>query len=92
MLRDPTSSKWKKYWIVLRRPYLHLYESSSETEETAVINVSTVRVEQSPEIEQMLEVSPSFTPSYSQSLIHIIAQILVRDLHPPKLVRLVLSL
>lgn len=48
--------------MVLRRPYLHLYESSSETEEVGVINLSTVRVEQSPEIEQMLEVSPcSFT-------------------------------
>lgn len=56
MLRDPTSDKWRKYWAVLRRPYLHLYESSSEAEEVTVINLSTVRVEQSPEIEQMLEV------------------------------------
>lgn len=58
MLRDPTSSQWKKYWVVLRRPYLHLYESSaSEGEEVGVINISTVRVEQSPEIEEMLDVS-----------------------------------
>lgn len=56
MLRDPTSDKWKKYWFVLRRPYLYLYESSAETQEVNVINVSSVRVEQSPEIEQMLEV------------------------------------
>lgn len=56
MLRDPTSDKWKKYWFVLRRPYLYLYETSSETHEVTVINVSTVRVEQTPEIEQMLEV------------------------------------
>ncbi|KAM0745754.1 kinesin-like protein [Meredithblackwellia eburnea MCA 4105] len=60
MLRDPTSDKWKKYWIVLRRPYLYLYESSSEIQETTVINISTVRVEQSPEIEQMLERKFSF--------------------------------
>lgn len=55
MLRDPTSNQWKKYWVVLRRPYLHLYESSSETEEVNAINLATVRVEQSPEIEQMLD-------------------------------------
>ncbi|GAA5834253.1 hypothetical protein JCM11251_000583 [Rhodosporidiobolus azoricus] len=55
ILRDPTSNQWRKHWFVLRRPYLHVYTSSSEVEETAVINVSTVRVEQSPEIEQMLE-------------------------------------
>ncbi|SCZ97867.1 BZ3501_MvSof-1269-A2-R1_Chr7-2g09344 [Microbotryum saponariae] len=55
LLRDPTSNKWKKYWLVLRRPYLYLYEHSNELDETMVINVSSVRVEQSPEIGQMLE-------------------------------------
>ncbi|GAA5962581.1 hypothetical protein JCM3765_003737 [Sporobolomyces pararoseus] len=55
LLRDPTSNEWKKYWFVLRRPYLHLYSSSGEIEEVAIVNVSTVRVEQSPEIEQMLD-------------------------------------
>lgn len=56
MLRDPTSSEWRKHWFVLRRPYLYIYNSASELDEAAVINVSTVRVEQTPEIEQMLEV------------------------------------
>ncbi|SCV70600.1 BQ2448_3362 [Microbotryum intermedium] len=56
LLRDPTSNKWKKYWLVLRRPYLYLYEHSNELDETMVINVSSVRIEQSPEIGQMLEV------------------------------------
>ncbi|GAA5864258.1 hypothetical protein JCM1840_006717 [Sporobolomyces johnsonii] len=55
ILRDPTSNQWKKFWFVLRRPYLHLYSSSREIDEVAVINLSTVRVEQSPEIEQMLD-------------------------------------
>lgn len=59
MLRDPTSSEWRKHWFVLRRPYLYIYNSSAELDEAAVINVSTVRVEQTPEIEQMLEVSPA---------------------------------
>jgi len=61
ILRDPTSNEWKKFWFVLRRPYLHLYSSSGEIEEVAVINISTVRVEQSPEIEQMLDVSSVVT-------------------------------
>lgn len=56
MLRDPTSSEWRKHWFVLRRPYLYIYNSASELDEAAVINISTVRVEQTPEIEQMLEV------------------------------------
>ncbi|BGP31033.1 hypothetical protein JCM10296v2_002797 [Rhodotorula toruloides] len=55
ILRDPTSNQWRKHWFVLRRPYLYLYNSSAEVDEVAVINVSTVRVEQSPEIERMLE-------------------------------------
>lgn len=57
MLRDPTDQNWKRIFLVLRRPYLYLYDSSTEVDEQAVINISTVRVEQSPEIEQMLEVS-----------------------------------
>ncbi|GAA5983840.1 hypothetical protein JCM5350_007569 [Sporobolomyces pararoseus] len=55
LLRDPTSNEWRKYWFVLRRPYLYLYTSSGEVEEVAIVNISTVRVEQSPEIEQMLD-------------------------------------
>jgi hypothetical protein len=42
----------------MRRPYLYLYESPVATNEVSVINLSTVRVEQNPEIERMLEVSP----------------------------------
>ena len=42
--------------MVLRRPYLYLYESPVATNEVSVINLSTVRVEQNPEIERMLEV------------------------------------
>ncbi|GAA5893813.1 hypothetical protein JCM8208_001251 [Rhodotorula glutinis] len=60
LLRDPTSNQWRKYWFVLRRPYLYVYSSNSEVDEAAVVNVLTVRVEQSPEIEQMLERKHAF--------------------------------
>lgn len=56
LLHDPSSNEWKKLWFVVRRPYLHLYDDSKETEELMAINLSTIRVEQSPEIEQMLGV------------------------------------
>ncbi|KAK4055561.1 hypothetical protein OIV83_000107 [Microbotryomycetes sp. JL201] len=59
ILRDPASNQWRKFFGVLRRPYLCLYESPTDIDEVSVINLSTVRVEQSPEIEQMLEASPS---------------------------------
>lgn len=65
LLRDPTSNQWRKYWFVQRRPYLYIYSSNAEAEEAAVINVSTVRVEQSPEIEQMLEVRPRDAERFS---------------------------
>ncbi|KAM0788929.1 hypothetical protein ACM66B_003005 [Microbotryomycetes sp. NB124-2] len=55
ILRDPASNQWRKFFGVLRRPYLCLYESPSDIDEVSVINLSTVRVEQSTEIEQMLE-------------------------------------
>jgi len=54
LLRDPTSDRWTKQFFVLKRPYLYLYDSSSEIEELGVINLSCVRVEYSPEIELML--------------------------------------
>lgn len=57
MLRDPTSSEWRKHWFVLRRPYLYIYNSSAELDEAAVISIATVRVEHTLEIERMLEVS-----------------------------------
>lgn len=56
ILRDPTSNRWNRFYVVLRRPYLYLYESPVATNEVSVINLSTVRVEQNAEIERMLEV------------------------------------
>lgn len=51
-------SEWKKLYAILRRPYLSLYKSSSEQEELPnVINISTVRVDHSAELEEVLSVS-----------------------------------
>lgn len=51
------ANEWKKVYAILRRPYLSLYKNSSEEEELPnVINVSTVRVDHSTELEEVLSV------------------------------------
>lgn len=50
VLRDPTSDNWSKRWFDLKRPYLYMYESSNSSGLIGVINVSSVRVETSPEM------------------------------------------
>ena len=88
MLRDPSSSNgWQKLWSVVRRPYLHLYDNSKETEELMAINLSTIRVEQSPEIEQMLGVRFSLTFRRPTGLtIRFTAEVFVRHLHSKQFV------
>ncbi|CAG8567917.1 4861_t:CDS:2, partial [Paraglomus occultum] len=46
---------WVKRWYVLRRPYLFIYESKTETEELGAINLSSVRVDYMKEREDMLK-------------------------------------
>lgn len=48
---------WARRWFVLRRPYLYIYESSSELDEILAVYLGTVRVEHDVNIEQMLGVS-----------------------------------
>ncbi|CAD6899738.1 unnamed protein product [Tilletia controversa] len=49
------TDQWTRRWFVLRRPYLYVYESSSEMDEVMVISLRSVRVEQDANIERMLE-------------------------------------
>ena len=48
--------KWIKRWFVVRRPYIYIYSSHSETDEQGVINVSSVRIDYNRALEQMIEV------------------------------------
>ncbi|KAG0202571.1 kinesin-like protein Klp8 [Mortierella sp. GBA30] len=45
---------WVKRWFVIRRPYMYIYASSSETEELAVVNLTHVRVDYKRDLEEML--------------------------------------
>lgn len=47
---------WVRRWFVLRRPYLYVYESSSELDEIMAMNLSSVRVETNDRnVEQLLD-------------------------------------
>ncbi|KDN52110.1 kinesin-domain-containing protein [Tilletiaria anomala UBC 951] len=46
---------WVKQWCVLKRPYLFIYDDANETEETQVMNLTSIRVEHSTDVERMLE-------------------------------------
>ncbi|KAL7004213.1 hypothetical protein EMMF5_006219 [Cystobasidiomycetes sp. EMM_F5] len=58
---DDGQDVWMKVWAVFRRPYLTLFRHSDEMEElTNIINISTVRVDHSLELEQVLNRSHAF--------------------------------
>lgn len=49
------TDRWVRRWFVLRRPYLYVYESSSELDEIMAMNLSSVRVETNDQnVEQLL--------------------------------------
>ncbi|KAF9408806.1 kinesin-like protein Klp8 [Podila epigama] len=45
---------WVKRWFVIRRPYMYIYNSNSETEELCVINLTQIRVDYKRDLEEML--------------------------------------
>lgn len=49
---DPTNTRWVRRFVELRKPYLHIY--STEGDEINAINISTARVDHSPQIARLL--------------------------------------
>ncbi|CAN9342196.1 unnamed protein product [Alternaria alternata] len=49
---DPTNTRWIRRYVELRKPYLHIY--SSDGDEINAINVSTARIDHSPQIAKLL--------------------------------------
>ncbi|OBZ85442.1 hypothetical protein A0J61_06508 [Choanephora cucurbitarum] len=47
--------KWVKRWFVLKKPYIYIYASQSETEELGIINLSNVRIDHNRAIEQLIK-------------------------------------
>lgn len=49
---DPTNTRWIRRFVELRKPYLHIY--STDGDEINAINISTARVDHSPQIARLM--------------------------------------
>ncbi|TIB88541.1 kinesin-like protein [Wallemia mellicola] len=70
-LTNAHSDEWSRRFFVLRRPWLFIYTSSDELDEVGVVNLSSVKLERSREIEDLLQRRNLFT-IYSQSNSYIL--------------------
>ena len=56
--KEPLSSNWAKHFVVVRRPYVFIYNSDKDQVELGIINLSTAQVEYSEDQQAMLKVRP----------------------------------
>lgn len=57
--KEPLSSSWAKHFVVVRRPYVFIYNSDKDPVERGLINLSTAQVEYSEDQQAMVKVSLS---------------------------------
>lgn len=55
---EPRSNSWVKNFVVVRRPYVFIYNNDKDPVERGVLNLSTAQVEYSEDQEAMLKVKP----------------------------------
>lgn len=55
--KEPLSSSWAKHFVVVRRPYVFIYNSDKDPVERGIINLSTAQVEYSEDQQAMVKVS-----------------------------------
>lgn len=53
---EPRSNSWVKHFVVVRRPYVFIYNNDKDPVERGVLNLSTAQVEYSEDQEAMLKV------------------------------------
>ncbi|KAF1912374.1 kinesin [Ampelomyces quisqualis] len=58
---DHTNTRWIRRFVELRKPYLHIY--STDGDEINAINISTARVDHSPQIARLLNGASGVTPT-----------------------------
>jgi len=56
---EPHTNGWVKRYVVVRRPYVYIYNSERDTVERAILNLSSAQVEYSEDQQAMLKVSDS---------------------------------
>lgn len=57
--KEPLSSSWAKHFVIVRRPYVFIYNSDKDPVERGIINLSTAQVEYSEDQQAMVKVSLS---------------------------------
>ncbi|XP_063143162.1 kinesin-like protein KIF1B isoform X19 [Rattus norvegicus] len=58
--KEPLSSNWAKHFVVVRRPYVFIYNSDKDPVERGIINLSTAQVEYSEDQQAMLKTPNTF--------------------------------
>ncbi|KAF1474367.1 Kinesin-like protein KIF1B, partial [Eudyptula minor novaehollandiae] len=58
--KEPLSSSWAKHFVVVRRPYVFIYNSDKDPVERGIINLSTAQVEYSEDQQAMLKTPNTF--------------------------------
>ncbi|XP_063058073.1 kinesin-like protein KIF1A [Engraulis encrasicolus] len=57
---EPQTNGWVKRWVVVRRPYVYIYNSDRDTVERAILNLSSAQVEYSEDQQAMLKTPNTF--------------------------------
>ncbi|XP_053160560.1 kinesin-like protein KIF1A isoform X18 [Hemicordylus capensis] len=57
---EPHTNGWVKRYVVVRRPYVYIYNSDKDSVERAVLNLSTAQVEYSEDQQAMLKTPNTF--------------------------------
>ncbi|XP_053500060.1 kinesin-like protein KIF1B isoform X6 [Ictalurus furcatus] len=57
---EPRSNSWVKHFVVVRRPYVFIYNSEKDPVERGVLNLSTAQVEYSEDQQAMLKTPNTF--------------------------------
>nr|XP_045006470.1 kinesin-like protein KIF1B isoform X11 [Jaculus jaculus] len=58
--KEPLSSNWVKHFVVVRRPYVFIYNSDKDPVERGIINLSTAQVEYSEDQQAMVKTLNTF--------------------------------
>ncbi|XP_025068030.1 kinesin-like protein KIF1B [Alligator sinensis] len=58
--KEPLSASWAKHFVVVRRPYVFIYNSDKDPVERGIINLSTAQVEYSEDQQAMVKTPNTF--------------------------------
>ncbi|XP_064028385.1 kinesin-like protein KIF1B isoform X9 [Pogoniulus pusillus] len=58
--KEPLSTSWAKHFVVVRRPYVFIYNSDKDPVERGIINLSTAQVEYSEDQQAMVKTPNTF--------------------------------